>query len=517
MTSRQWASRGRVGACTACAFALLGCDVNDGVKVAGAEQALLQAAAGNLAAGAAAPGSAAVGCVPVDTHDSLPDRIDEDCDGRIDEDVDATKASCPFGFHIVEGTRGDDVLVGTPGRDCILGYGGNDTIYGLGGDDLIFGGPGNDTIYPGSGNTLVFAGAGDDTVDTSGAIASIVYGGPGQDTLKGGAGFDSLYGGPDNDILQGGNGSDVLNGDGCHDLLIGGSGFDFADGGADFDACDAEVNNECEKTGNRRVNCTSDSQCRSSERCAEHVGFCVPRTAAACSANTCAATSNVDTTCDGVDDDCDGVIDDDYEALVTHCGSAGCAATGATSCVAGSVVDSCLAAGSGGDDSTCDNFDDDCDGRIDEGFQTSVRSCGVGACINTGGTTCTDGTIVDSCLPRAPTSASDTVCNGRDDDCDGNVDEDVPAGTSSCGVGACARTGTTACLGGVIQSDCQPAAPASSDTNCDGVDDDCNGSVDDGFIGQATACGADMCTRQDQTACIAGAVVDSCRVDCEGT
>jgi hypothetical protein len=476
MTSRQHGSGASVTAGAACLVALLGCGANDRGVVAGTARAL------DGAAGAAALGPAAVGCIAQAARDDVADRLDQDCDGRIDEDVEATRASCPFGFHIIEGTPGDDKLIGTLGRDCILGYGGNDTIYGLSGDDLIFGGPGDDTIYPGSGNTLVFAGAGDDRVDTTGAIASIVYGGPGQDTLKGGSGFDSFYGGPDNDILQGGNGSDVLIGDDCHDLLIGGSGFDYVDGGADFDACDADVSNNCEKSGTRRVDCANDSQCKSSERCAEHVGFCVPRSAAACSASVCVAISDVDPTCDGVDDDCDGLIDDDYVVAATHCGSGGCAATGATSCVAGSVRDSCLAAGSGGDDSTCDGVDDDCDGRIDEGFQTSVRSCGVGVCVNTGGTTCVDGKLVDACVPRAAAAPSDTLCNGRDDDCDGNVDEDVEAGTSTCGLGACVRTGTTLCLGGVIRSDCQPGAAASSDANCNGIDDDCNGQGDDGLV-----------------------------------
>src|SRR5262245_2295772 len=69
-------------------------------------------------------------CKAVDTADTVPDGFDEDCDGKIDEDVDATRARCPRGARVIEGTRGNDTLRGTPGRDCILGYGGNDTIRG---------------------------------------------------------------------------------------------------------------------------------------------------------------------------------------------------------------------------------------------------------------------------------------------------------------------------------------------------------------------------------------------------
>jgi len=76
------------------------------------------------------------------------------------------------------------------------------------------------------------------------------------------------------------------------------------------------------------------------------------------------------------------------------------------------------------------------------------------------------------CVP-APES-----CNGRDDDCNGVIDDGV-AGTS-CGVGACRRT-VAGCTGGVATV-CVPGTPATTDTTCDGVDDDCNGVVDDGCI-----------------------------------
>src|SRR3982751_3675947 len=74
----------------------------------------------NLIAAAGSPAT----CMAVDTADTMPDGIDEDCDGKIDENVDATRARCPRGTRIIEGTRGNDTLHGTSGRDCILGYGG---------------------------------------------------------------------------------------------------------------------------------------------------------------------------------------------------------------------------------------------------------------------------------------------------------------------------------------------------------------------------------------------------------
>ena len=48
----------------------------------------------------------------------------------------------------------------------------------------------------------------------------------------------------------------------------------------------------------------------------------------------------------------------------------------------------------------------------------------------------------DSCGTGAATG-SDSVCNGLDDDCDGSVDEAYIATTTSCGVGVCAASGST--------------------------------------------------------------------------
>lgn len=65
------------------------------------------------------------------------------------------------------------------------------------------------------------------------------------------------------------------------------------------------------------------------------------------------------------------------------------------------------------------------------------------------------------------------VCNGRDDDGDGAVDEDL--GELVCGFGACARR-VTACDGGV-PAVCQPGPPGSE--ICNGQDDDCDGAIDE--------------------------------------
>src|SRR5262249_42836693 len=74
---------------------------------------------------------------------------------------------------------------------------------------------------------------------------------------------------------------------------------------------------------------------------------------------------------------------------------------------------------------------------------------GVGACRRTV-QNCVGG-VPQTCVPGTPTTET---CNGIDDDCDGAVDEGL--GTTTCGVGACRRT-VQNCVGGVRQS-CDLAA-----------------------------------------------------------
>ena len=77
-------------------------------------------------------------------------------------------------------------------------------------------------------------------------------------------------------------------------------------------------------------------------------------------------------------------------------------------------------------------------------------------------------------------SASDETCDGVDDDCNGLVDDGfVPFG-STCGVGECAgNTGTVTCVGGLEEDSCDPFDGALPDDQCDGLDNDCDGVADD--------------------------------------
>jgi len=187
-----------------------------------------------------------------------------------------------------------------------------------------------------------------------------------------------------------------------------------------------------------------------------------------------------DTTCDGVDDDCNGTVDDSYVATPTTCGIGACAAIGTTSCVAGAVIDSCSPGVPAADDTTCDGIDSDCDGQVDEDYVVDA-SCGVGVCQTTNTpSSCVNGKETP-CQAGSPAETADVTCDGIDGDCDGSVDEDYVV-DASCGVGACRTNNTpSSCIGGV-ETACQAGIAATTvDPACygDGIDNNCNGAIDE--------------------------------------
>jgi hypothetical protein len=213
--------------------------------------------------------------------------------------------------------------------------------------------------------------------------------------------------------------------------------------------------------------------------------------------------------CNGLDDDCDGATDEDEKPEDSSCGVGACAATGVLSCVGGVMQDSCTPGTPAASDATCDGADDDCDGTSDEEYAAHVGHCGVGACAAVGVVSCVSGTVNDTCTPAAP-GAHDALCNGVDDDCNGQTDEDFPAQSTACGLGACAAAGATFCAGGIVQDNCTPGAAGAHDQLCDGTDDDCNGATDEDYAPQGTACGIGACAATGVTSCVAGEVQDSC-------
>ena len=219
-----------------------------------------------------------------------------------------------------------------------------------------------------------------------------------------------------------------------------------------------------------------------------------------------------DITCDLIDDDCDGPADEDIVRVTTTCGVGVCAAEGSRTCENGVWVDTCVPRPPIlPTDTNCNNVDSDCDGQIDEDYVPTVSTCGTGACRRTGMITCQAGHEVDSCVPGTPLSATDVTCDLVDDDCDGAVDDDIVRVTTTCGVGVCSAEGSRTCENGVWVDTCVPRPPIlPSDTNCNNVDSDCDGQVDEDYVPTVSTCGSGACARVGTVTCQAGHEVDSC-------
>ncbi len=203
-----------------------------------------------------------------------------------------------------------------------------------------------------------------------------------------------------------------------------------------------------------------------------------------------------DSSCNGVDDDDDGATDEEFEPADTVCGVGVCARTGILTCDDGTPNDSCVPGPRAEDsDVTCDGLDGDCDGETDEDWVDQQITCGQGVCEASGTRRCNAGAPVTTCTQRPPLSATDTTCNGLDDDCNGAEDDGWNATPTSCGVGACAATGAFACIGGAPTNTCTPGTPATNvDITCDRVDDDCDNQTDEDFAPIESTCGQGACT-----------------------
>jgi len=116
----------------------------------------------------------------------------------------------------------------------------------------------------------------------------------------------------------------------------------------------------------------------------------------------------------------------------------------------------------------------------DNGLKGACKAPGLKVCKGDGTGTICDAPVI---------TPGPEICNGLDDDCDGIVDNGVLPGTGEdCGpkLGACLG-GKTVCQGGKLI--CQAMGTTPGTEVCNGIDDNCNGLIDEGtFPGVGDSC-----------------------------
>jgi hypothetical protein len=181
--------------------------------------------------------------------------------------------------------------------------------------------------------------------------------------------------------------------------------------------------------------------------------------------------------CDGKDNNCNGSVDEGNPGGQQPCdtGLLGICKPGVYQCSGGSLQ--CIPNVATPQIEICNGLDDDCDGEVDELNPQGGQACSTGklGVCEAGETSCEAGQI--KCVQKV--QATGEICNNKDDDCNGTIDDPAAVNGIPCSTGlpGVCGPGTTQCVAGVQL--CNQTTQASAE-KCNGLDDDCNGVIDNG-------------------------------------